>query len=384
MSSASNGTITLKAFGDLAKHLDLHSLPPGPPDADDTHTSGGENPADDSGSRNTISTSNSSAPILPAPVVQPAAPQDLTSLIARLASLSSSLETAACEDARAREQASLELARYETLAAERREAERALAEARQVRATAELLSSQAFTEDARAQAAQHAAVARAAELACAELLAERTRAADELASRPHLARVVADRRRREQEQAEAVRRAEQERAARLADGIAAARQALTAGRLDEARRLLAPLARDFPTSDEVQSVVDVVKWRARQLVVGPAQEALREARGRALRDDPERAVGRLAGVQIDGLPEDLARQVFGVWSNACAQLVQQRGWHEPRHYSPATSRGVVLARRAPEDPYEVVSALGMGSEWRVGEVVTTPGVLRAARPFQAR
>src|SRR5919199_1133669 len=325
MSSSSNGTMTLKSFAELAEHLDLGSL------------------------------------------------------LARLADVTSSLETAAREDARAREQATLELARYETLAAERREAERALAEARQVRTTAELLSSQAFTEEARAQAARHAAVARAAELACAELLAERTRAADELASRPHLARVIADRRRREQEQAEAARRAQEERAARLADGIAAARQALTAGRLDEARRLLAPLARDFPTSDEVQSVLDVVKWQARQLVVGPAQEALREARGRAARDDPERAVGRLAGVQLDRLPEDPAPQVFGVWSNACYQLVQQHGWHEPRRYSPATSRGVVLARRAPEDSYEVVSALGMGPEWRVGEVVTAPGVLRAAR-----
>src|ERR671933_64266 len=367
MSSASNGTITLKAFAELAEHLDLDSLPPGPPDPDETDTSDGESSTGDNASTNRISTSDGSTPTSPAPVVQPVPPQDLATLIAQLANLSGSLEIAAREDARAREQASVELARYETLAAERREAERALAEARQVRTTAELLSSQAFTEEARAQAAQHAAVARAAELACAELLAERTRAADELASRPHLARVVADRRRREQEQAEAARRAEEERAARLADGIAAARQALTAGRLDEARRLLTPLARDFPTSDEVQSVLDVVKWQARQLVVGPAQEALREARGRALRDHPERAVGRLAGIQITGLPETLARQVFGVWSNACYHLVQQRGWHEPRRYSPATSRGVVLARRAPDGPYEVVSALGMNSDWRMGD-----------------
>src|SRR5438128_2487744 len=379
MSSTNNGTITLKSFADLAQHLDLESLPPGPPDVDQTTNSVETTPAD--GDEYPAITSISPAR-LPVPPVAPA--QDLASLIAQLAGVTSSLETAARLDARAREQASVELARYETLAAERHETERAMAEAREVRTAAELLSSQAFTEDARAQAARHAAVARAAELACAELLAERTRAADELASRPHLARVIADRRRREQEQAQIARRAEEERAARLADGIAAARPMLTAGRVDEARRLLAPLARDFPTSDEVQSVLDVVKWQARQLVVGPAQEALREARGRAVRDDPERAVGRLAGVQLDGLPEDLARQVFGVWSNACAALVQQRSWHEPRRYSPATSRGVVLARRAPEGPYEVVSTLGMGMDWRVGDEVTAPGVLRAARPLQAR
>jgi hypothetical protein len=76
--------------------------------------------------------------------------------------------------------------------------------------------------------------------------------------------------------------------------------------------------------------------------------------------------------------------VFGLWSNACYQLIQQRGWLEPRRYASATSRGVVIARRTAEEPYEVASALGMGSDWRVGEVVTAPGILRAARPLQAR
>ena len=117
-------------------------------------------------------------------------------------------------------------------------------------------------------------------------------------------------------------------------------------------------------------------------MVGPAQEALREARGRAVRDDPERAVGRLAGVQIDGLPEDLARRVFGLWSNACADLVRQRGWYEPRRYAPATSRGAILARPSAEAPYEVVSVLGL-REWRPGDVVTSARVLQAARRLEA-
>src|SRR5438067_1070145 len=98
MSSTNNGTIRLKTFADLAEHLDLDSLPPGPPDTDDANTSGGLSSADDNGSRNTVSTSESSTPTSPAPAVQPAAPQDLAGLIARLAGLSSSLETAARED----------------------------------------------------------------------------------------------------------------------------------------------------------------------------------------------------------------------------------------------------------------------------------------------
>ena len=225
-------------------------------------------------------------------------------MIAQLASVSSDLETMARSDARAREQATVELAQYETLAAERQQAERALAEARSVRATAELLVTEAFTEQARADAARHAAVARAAELTCTQLslLAERVRAADELASRPHLARVLAERRQHEREQAEAAQRAEAERAARLANGIAAARHAHREGRLDDAHALLAPLARDFPSNQEIQSVLDAVRWHAQHLRAAPAEEALSDVARRPYRDDPEAAVGRLAAVDMHELP----------------------------------------------------------------------------------
>jgi hypothetical protein len=370
MSSTTNGAVILKSFADLPQFLDLEALPPGPPEPD--AVPGNVDPELSPRHGNPSDTVTDPSPT---------GPHDLASLIAQLASVTSRLEAAASEDARARQQATVELAHYEALAAERREAERALAEARRVRMAADLLSRQAFTDHARAQAARDAGVARAAEVACAELLAERTRAADELANRPHLARVIADQRRREEEQADASRRADEERATRLADGIAAARSALAGGRLDEARQLLAPLARDFPTDDQLQSVLDVVRWRAQQMLVGPAQSALREIRGRVLRDDPQRAIARLADVKIEGLPEDLARQVFGVWSNACFQFVQQRGWHEPLRYSVVTSRGAIMVRHTADSPHEVLSALGMGPEWYAGKVVTDEDLLRAARPL---
>jgi hypothetical protein len=196
-------------------------------------------------------------------------------------------------------------------------------------------------------------------LTCTQLLAERTRAADELASRPHLTRVLDERRRREREQAEAAQRLEDERAARLSSGIAAARQAHHEGRLDDARAILAPLARDFPTNQEIQSVLDAVRWHAQHLRTAPAEEALRDVVRRPYRDDPEAAVGRLAAVDMQELPEDLARRVFGVWSSHCLKLVRRLGMHDPRRYSPATSRGVVFARRTPDGPCEVVSALGL-------------------------
>jgi hypothetical protein len=149
------------------------------------------------------------------------------------------------QDARAREQATIELAQYETVLAERQDAERALVEARRLRAGAEQLAAEAFSDEARAQAAQHAAVVRAAELSCTQFLAERTRVADELASRPHMARAIAERRRLAQQQAEAIERAEAERASRFAQGVAAVRAAVGADQLDRAARLLAPLTREF-------------------------------------------------------------------------------------------------------------------------------------------
>src|SRR5712691_10444353 len=221
-SNGSNGTITLKSFAQLADVLDLDSLPPGPSEAVTADVASIDEPF--SAPRSiTVFELGTSLP----------APQDLVSLIAQLADVSSGLETMARQDARAREQATIELAQYETLAAERQEAERALAEARRVRSTAELLVTDAFTEQARADAARHASVARAAELMCTQLLAERIRFADELASRPHLARVLAERRHREREQAEAAQRAEAERTARLTNGIATAKQAHREGRLED-------------------------------------------------------------------------------------------------------------------------------------------------------
>jgi hypothetical protein len=366
-----NGSITLKSFAQLASVLDLSSLPPGPPDADETVLTFDTSP---------VESESSIADQIPS---APPAQLDLAGLIAQLASVSAGLETMARQDARAREQAVIELAQYETLAAERKETERALAGARRVRATAELLVTEAFTEQARADAARHAAVARAAELTCTQLLAERIRAAEELASRPHLARMVAERRQHEQDQAEAAQRAETERDARLSNGIAAARQARHEGRLEDARELLMALVRDFPGNQEIRSVLEAVRWQIQHLRTAPAEAALGDVSRRPYRDNPEAAVGRLAGLEMQELPHDLARRIFGVWSNNCLRLVLQSGMHEPRRYSPATSRGVVFARRTPDGPYEVVSALGLPG-WPIGEQVKAQRVIDAARPLQER
>jgi len=111
-SNGTNGSITLKSFAELANVLDLESLPPGLSDVDDnTDTTGQTDVALD----NTSADTQSRLDVAEQP---PAARHsDLASLIAQLATVSSGLETMAREDARAREQATIELAQYETLAA---------------------------------------------------------------------------------------------------------------------------------------------------------------------------------------------------------------------------------------------------------------------------
>lgn len=136
-------------------------------------------------------------------------------------------------------------------------------------------------------------------------------AADELASRPHLARVLAERQRRERDEAEAARRAEHDRLVRRSSDLAGAKQARSEGRLEDARELLATLARDYPNDQEIQSTLDAVRWQVLHLRTQPAEKALSAILRRPLRDDPRAAVDSLANVDMHGLPEDLGRRIFG-------------------------------------------------------------------------
>jgi hypothetical protein len=374
-STHTNGTITLKSFAELASILDVENLPPGPPDSDN---------ADDITAEVTLVNATASEPVVIEPQTTTSVqPLDIASVMAQLAHVSSDLESMARSDARAREQATIELAQYETLAAEREQAERALAEARSVRATAEQLVREAFTSEARIEAARHAAAARSTELLCTHLFAVRVRAAEELASRPHLARVLAERQRKEREQTEAAARVEQERESRRFNTFEAAKQAQREGRLDEARTILVRLATDFPNDEQIQSGLDSVRWQIQHIRTAPAEEALGAIVRRPYRDDPQAAIDRLAAIDTHELPEDLARRVFGVWSKICLTLVRQSGMHDPRRHSPSRSRGLIFARRFTDGPYIAVSALGL-SGWHVGDEVGDKRIIDASRPLEDR
>src|SRR5258708_36197059 len=153
-----NGSITLKNLAELGSVLEPQTLPPGPKVADSQPTSGSEITQEAGAAQTTT---------------QP----DLASLLAQLSTISTGLDAMARQDAYARDQAALDLARYEALLVDKQEADRALAEVRRLRAAAEQLAAEAFTDEARAQAAQHAAGprGRAACHAAARRLHPRTR-----------------------------------------------------------------------------------------------------------------------------------------------------------------------------------------------------------------
>jgi hypothetical protein len=355
MSNTHNGTITLKCLADLGSVLDPHSLP-----------AMTELPA-------TLEHEQASH----------TADGSLSDVVAQLAAIGVDLQAIARDDARVREQATVDLAQYEAILAERQEADHALAEARRLREIAAQFAADAFDDITRVQVSHHLATARAAELRCTQVLAERTRLAQELASRPHVARAVAERRRLAEEQREAALRRETDLAARLTQGLADVDAALRSSDLERAQALVGALVAEFPQDQQVRVKADVVRWRSRRRLVAPAEEALEAITRRPYRGNPEAIIARLTAVAIDGLPEDLARRVFGLWSNACAQAVVQRGWHEPHRDAPQKSRGMVFARPTPEASHQVVSALGVG-DWKPGDVVDDEHILRRARPLELR
>ena len=193
-----------------------------------------------------------------------------------------------------------------------------------------------------------------------------------------LERLLAERRR--EEEAEHARAAAAERARRLSEALAGASSALEAGRLEEARALLGPVRSEYPDDAAVASLLHRLAQREQAVKALAADEALWEAR-REYKKDPDAALARLEALDVAGLPEPLTRQVFGAWARACARLCRRRELAEPLRYAPDPGRGAVLAREAPEGPFVVVRALGLGPEWRAGAVVAGHR-LRLARPLR--
>ncbi len=303
---------------------------------------------------------------------------DVADLLIQVEAASATLATVARQDQETRAVALRDLERYDAAVAAQAEADDALHRARTLREQAEAFAETAFAEEARAAARRVAGLARHAEETATRLVAERDQEVARLAAQLDLGRLLAERQR--EEEAERARAAEAERARRLSDGLAQARSALESSHLQEARALLGPLAKDNPDNVEIASLWDIIARRELAVKVDAAEEALRAAR-REYRHDPGAAVARLTGLDIDGLPDPLTRQVFGEWARACSRLCRDRSLIDPLRYAPDPGRGAVLARECDGAPYTVVSALGMDGRWQPGGTVPER-LLQRARPLR--
>ncbi len=303
---------------------------------------------------------------------------DLTDLVRELEIASGSLSAVVRRDQEVRAVALQELERYDSVLAKQHEAEQARTRAEQLRREAEALSERAFADETRAEATRIGRIAAQAEVAAVDAVNRWQAQAEQLASRLDLNRLLDERRR--QEEAEKAKAAEAERARRLAGALARAREALEAGRFEEAIKLLGQVASENPGNPEITTLKTIIAQRELAVKVDAAEEVLWEAR-RVYRCDPATAVRLLEALDVETLPEPLSRQVFGEWARACSRLCRERDVTEPLRYSPDPGRGAVIAREDPEGSYLVVSALGMGSDWQTGSTVNERQV-RRARPLR--
>jgi len=345
-------SITLTSFGELADALGLDPI--------------SEDHPDDAGDQAATPTPTGNG--VP----------DLVDLVTELEVASGSLAAIVRRDQEVRALALQDLERYDSILAKQREAEQAHNHAQRVRHEAECLSERAFAEEARAEATRIGRMAVQAEVAAIDAVNHWQACAEELASQLNLERLLAERRRREE--ADKAKAAEAERARRLAGALARARAALEAGRFEEAEGLLRPVANENPSNPEITTLTTIIAQRELAVKVDAVETALWEAR-REYRRDPAIAVAQLEALDVDRLPEPLACQVFGEWAGACSRLCRERGIIEPLRYAPDPGRGVVITRESPDGAYTVLSALGMGPDWRAGMAVSERQV-RRARPLR--
>ena len=282
------------------------------------------------------------------------------------------------ELAAAAEEALNELARLLESDRERRlEAERGLdrartagAEAAQLRGTARGMREAARRAGELARSGMESRTRRRAELtaASAARLANRAEAhaqaiereARTLRGRADVTRLLEEERSREEE-------------TRMHEELALAGELLDGGRYDEARRLLDSVGPKISSVPDLDQAFETLRRRERAVNIRAAEAALREAR-RLHRREPARAIERIEEAGLDGVPEELARHLYGCWLAACRRL----GLLAAIHYRAGPLRGAVLMP-AEDGRWEVVSALGL-RRWERGRRFA-PQALRGARPL---
>ena len=186
------------------------------------------------------------------------------------------------------------------------------------------------------------------------------REARALAGREDVARLLAEEEARKEERT-------------MREELALVGRHLDGGRNEEARRLLDSLDEKVAGVPEIADAFEALRRRERAAHLRAAEAALAGARRRHRRE-PARAIELIEVVEFEGLPEEVARHLYGCWLAACRRL----GLLAAIHYRAGSLRGAVLIPTA-DGRWEVVSALGL-RRWERGRTFA-PRALRGARPL---
>ena len=162
-------------------------------------------------------------------------------------------------------------------------------------------------------------------------------------------------------------------ATRMKRELELAGEHLDGGRVSEARRLLDSVGKKISSAPDLEQAFATLRRREHDVKTRAAEAALSEAR-RLHRREPMRAIELLEAVETDGLPDELARHLYGCWLTACRRL----GLLAAIHYRPGFGRGAVLIP-SEDGRWEVVSAFGL-RRWERGRRFA-PRALRGARPL---
>jgi hypothetical protein len=292
------------------------------------------------------------------PVISATGPEQIESLAATARQALDELQELLAADGKRRREAEQDLARWRRLSDEAVRVRRICSEMRDAARHSGELAKHAFDPADRERAGSVAAttgrLANQAEAHAAVL----EREAGVLAEREDIARLLA----------EAAVQAEEER---MRETLALAGSYLDGGRYVEARRLLVSLEKNISSVPDLELTFETLRRREQAVKLRTAETALREAR-RLHRRDPARAIALIESLELERLPEELARHLYGCWLAAC----RRGGLLAAIHYRAGFGRGAVLIPTE-DGQWQVVSALGL-RRWESGRRFA-PHSLRGAR-----
>jgi hypothetical protein len=310
-------------------------------------------------------------------------PEEATEILAQqLAQLVHSVTVVEELSRRAREAATGDLAVYDSLEASQQQYADRLAQACAIRNQACQVHERAFGQEAKHAAEPVVVDAERVVHAFTELSrAWQQRASGFLEEHPDIQLLLAERQAQEEQRRTAEAIAARER--RLLALVADCQEAARSGLLNDARRLVDRIEREFPdqtpTTDALRRQLE---QRERAAKDDAARQALAACAEHQARGDLEGAVNILEQVDVHGLSVDVSQDVFGRWSDACSRLAQTAAATLLR-FAPAQGRGLILyADPAYPNGLIVFSSLGMGPGYPQGKVVTDVAILRRARQCQ--